>query len=188
MENNRSKTTFKKRRNTPKNDLSFQQIDTINEEDESSSHSFSDNQEELINEDEFDNLDITDNKPVSKYQFYFEAIITIILCFHSYFIYSYLNIVHVVYIFLLTYTRYETDYNCLVKNKKTFMIVLIIIDSIYLILKSIFFVIFSINKSISNTLSDIYPFFLVDHNWKNYYEYVMVFIIIVLFIDSSSNF
>ena len=138
MEKVRSKTTFKKKNNTPKNDLSLQQKETIKEEDDSSSHSFSENQEDLINDDEIDNIDFTDNKPVSKYQFYFEAIITIILCFHSYFIYSYLNIIHVIYIFLLTYTRYETDFNCLVKNKKTLMIVLIIIDSVYLILKSIF--------------------------------------------------
>ena len=182
MEKVRSKTTFKKKNNTPKNDLSLQQKETIKEEDDSSSHSFSENQEDLINDDEIDNIDFTDNKPVSKYQFYFEAIITIILCFHSYFIYSYLNIIHVIYIFLLTYTRYETDFNCLVKNKKTLMIVLIIIDSVYLILKSIFFIIYSTESSISNTLNVIYPFFLVEYNWKNYYEYAMVFIIIVLFI------
>ena len=178
----RTKTLMSKKKNSQKNIPSFHKKKTIKEEFDSSSQSSSDNQEELINDDEIDNIENTDIKPVSKYQFYFEAIITIILCFHSYFIYSYLNIVHVLYIFLLTYTRYETDFNCLVKNKKTLLIVLIIVDSVYLILKTVFFIIFALNKSISYSIKVIYPFFLIEYNWKNYYEYAMVFIIIILFI------
>ena len=59
---------------------------------------------DLMNEED------SDNKSVSTFQYYFEAIITIILFFHSFFIYSYLNIIHVVYCFLLTYSRYDIDY------------------------------------------------------------------------------
>ena len=157
MENiSRSYTVKNIKKNSKKFDFSFHQKNIIKEEYESSNQSFSDTQEDLINEEE---TDTKDYKPVSKFQYYFEAIITIILCFHSYFIYSYLNIIHVIYCFLLTYSRYETDFNFLVKNKKTLMIVLIIVDSIYLILKSIFFIIFSLENTLSESISTIYPFF-----------------------------
>ena len=180
MENiSRSYTVKNIKKNSKKFDFSFHQKNIIKEEYESSNQSFSDTQEDLINEEE---TDTKDYKPVSKFQYYFEAIITIILCFHSYFIYSYLNIIHVIYCFLLTYSRYETDFNFLVKNKKTLMIVLIIVDSIYLILKSIFFIIFSLENTLSESISTIYPFFIIGYEWKNYYEYAMVFIIIILFL------
>jgi hypothetical protein len=62
------------------------------------------------------------------------------------------------------------------------MIVLIIIDSIYLVIKSIFFIIFSLENNLSENLESVYQFFVVGYEWRNYYEYVMVFIIIILFL------
>ena len=169
--------TVKNNKKSPKKlDASINQKNIIKEELESSKEYLSDTQEDLINEED------SDNKSVSTFQYYFEAIITIILFFHSFFIYSYLNIIHVVYCFLLTYSRYDIDYTFLVKNKKTLMIVLIIIDSIYLVIKSIFFIIFSLENNLSENLESVYQFFVVGYEWRNYYEYVMVFIIIILFL------
>ena len=169
--------TVKNNKKSPKQlDASINQKNIIKEELESSKEYLSDTQEDLMNEED------SDNKSVSTFQYYFEAIITIILFFHSFFIYSYLNIIHVVYCFLLTYSRYDIDYTFLVKNKKTLMIVLIIIDSIYLVIKSIFFIIFSLENNLSENLESVYQFFVVGYEWRNYYEYVMVFIIIILFL------
>ena len=172
---NRSYTLKYKKKNQLKQDMSLDPKLIIKEETESPRDYLSDSQEEKTNEDypELPN-------PVSKYQYYFEIIITIIFCFHCYFIYSYLNIIHLIFCFLLIYSRYETDYTFFVKNKKTFLIVLIIIDSAYLVLKSIFFIIFSLENSVSENLEVIYPYFNVGYIWENYYEYVMVFIIIIL--------
>ena len=177
MEKHTRSYTVKNNKKSPKQlDASINQKNIIKEELESSKEYLSDTQEDLINEED------SDNKSVSTFQYYFEAIITIILFFHSFFIYSYLNIIHVVYCFLLTYSRYDIDYTFLVKNKKTLMIVLIIIDSIYLVIKSIFFIIFSLENNLSENLESVYQFFVVGYEWRNYYEYVMVFIIIILFL------
>ena len=93
--------------------ISSYQKNAIKEEMESSREYLSDTQEEINNDDDSDNI-----KPVSKFQYYFETIITIILCFHCYFIYSYLNIFHLVFCFLFTYSKYDIEYNFLVKNKE----------------------------------------------------------------------
>ena len=177
MEDHPRSYTVKNKQKSPKKlDNSINIKSSIKEELESSKDYNSDTQEEINNEEE------SDTQIVSKFQFYFEAIITIILCFHSYLIYSYLNIIHVCFIFILTFSRYETEYTFLLKNKKTLMIVLIIIDAIYLVIKTIFFIIFALENSLSNKLGPIYPFFVIKYEWQNYFEYVMVFIIIVLFL------
>ena len=102
---NRSYTLKYKKKNQLKQDISLDPKLIIKEETESPRDYLSDSQEEKTNEDypELPN-------PVSKYQYYFEIIITIIFCFHCYFIYSYLNIIHLIFCFLLIYSRYETDY------------------------------------------------------------------------------
>ena len=125
----RSYTVKKERRNQRKLDIDSNFA--IKEENESSKENISDSQEDIINEED------SEFHPVSKFQYYFELFMTIIMFFHIYLIYSYLNIIHLIYCFLLTYSRYEINYNFILKNKKTLMIVLIIIDSIYLVLKSI---------------------------------------------------
>ena len=157
--------------------ISSYQKNAIKEEMESSREYLSDTQEEINNDDDSDNI-----KPVSKFQYYFETIITIILCFHCYFIYSYLNIFHLVFCFLFTYSKYDIEYNFLVKNKKTLIMVLIIIDSVYLIVKSIFFIILSLENGVSQSVDAVNPFFIVKYEWRNYYEYVMIFCVIVLLI------
>ena len=173
----RSYTVKNRKRNVKKLDFSIisNQKNSIREEMESSRDNFSDTQEDINNEEDSDS-----NHHVSRFQYYFELIMTVILCFHSYFIYSYLNFIHLIYCFLLTYSRFDLDYNFISKNKKTLFIVLIIIDSGYLIVKSIFFIIFSLENSLSISLNSVYPFFVVGYEWRNYYEYSMVFIIIVL--------
>ena len=170
----RSYTVKKERRNQRKIDIDLNFA--IKEENESSKENISDSQEDIINEED------SEFHPVSKFQYYFELFMTIIMFFHIYLIYSYLNIIHLIYCFLLTYSRYEINYNFILKNKKTLMIVLIIIDSIYLVLKSIFFIIFSLENDVSEKIQSVYPYFVVGYDWKNYYEYAIVFIIIVLFL------
>jgi hypothetical protein len=171
---NRSYTLKYKKKNQLKQEISLEPKLMIKEETDSTKDYLSDSQEEKTIEDN------SEMHPVSTYQYYFETIITIILCFHCYFIYSYLNIIHLIFCFLLIYSKYETDYTFFVKKKKTLLVVLIIIDSAYLILKSIFFIIFSLENSASENLEIIYPYFIVGYIWENYYEYAMVFIIIVL--------
>ena len=170
----RSHTVKTSHKSSKKIDFSLNLKNSIKEELESSKEYNSDTQEEINNDEE------PDVQIVSKFQFYFEAIITIILCFHSYLIYSYLNVIHVCFIFILTFSRYETEYTFLLKNKKTLMIILVIIDSVYLVIKSIFFIIFALENSLSGKLKPIYPSFVIKYDWQNYFEYVMVFIIIVL--------
>ena len=139
--------------------------DAIKEENESIKDYLNESQEDIINEEE------SDLPNVSNYQYYFELILTIIMTLNSFIAYSYLNIIHLIYCFLLIYSRFIIEYNFWAKSKKTLMIILSVIDSLYLILKSIFFIIFSLENEISDSLNLIYPFFNVEYSWKNYYDY-----------------
>ena len=148
--------------------------DAIKEENESIKDYLNESQEDIINEEE------SDLPNVSNYQYYFELILTIIMTLNSFIAYSYLNIIHLIYCFLLIYSRFLIEYNFWAKSKKTLMIILSVIDSLYLILKSIFFIIFSLENEISDSLNLIYPFFNVEYSWKNYYDYSIMAIIIIL--------
>ena len=151
--------------------------DPIKEENESIKDNFNDSQEDdIINEEE------SEIQNVSNYQYYFELIISIIMFINSFFSYSYLNIVHLIYCFLLIYTRFNIEYNFLEKTKKTLILVLLIIDIIYLIIKSIFFIIYSVDNEVSEKCLSIYPYFIIGYEWRNYYDYSIVFIIVVLII------
>ena len=148
--------------------------DPIKEENESIKDFLNESQEDIINEEE------SDFQNVSNYQYYFELILSIIMALNSFFVYSYLNIIHLLYCFLLIYSRFIIEYNFWAKSKKIFMIILLIFDVIYLIAKSIFFIIFALKKEISDSLNKIYPYFNVEYGWKNYYEYSIIAIIIIL--------
>ena len=147
--------------------------DPIKEENEDVKDNFNESQEDIINEEE------SDIENVSNYQYYFELIISIIMCLNSFFTYSYLNIIHLIYCVILIRSRYSIEYNFWVKSKKTLMIILIVIDIIYLIVKSVFFIIYAIDTE-SETLANVYPFFIVSSEWRNYYDYAIVSAIIVL--------
>ena len=148
--------------------------DPIKEENESIKDFLNESQEDIINEEE------SDFQNVSNYQYYFELILSIIMTLNSFFVYSYLNILHLMYCFLLIYSRFIIEYNFWAKSKKTLMIILLIIDAVYLIAKSIFFIIFALKKEISDSLNKIFPYFNVEFGWKNYYEYSIIAIIIIL--------
>ena len=173
MEIRRSFSLINKNRASLKNiELGILPKDTIKEENESVKDNLNESQEDIINEEE------SEVENVSGYQFYFEIIISIIMCLNAFFTYSHLNIIHLIYCILLIRSRYTLEYNFWVKSKKTLMIILIIIDIIYLIVKSIFFLIYKFS-SLNDTLKII---FIVEDNWRNYYDYIVVSIIIILII------
>ena len=174
MEIRRSFSLINKNRASLKNiELGILPKDTIKEENESVKDNLNESQEDIINEEE------SEVENVSGYQFYFEIIISIIMCLNAFFTYSHLNIIHLIYCILLIRSRYTLEYNFWVKSKKTLMIILIIIDIIYLIVKSIFFLIYKFS-SLNDTLKII---FIVEDNWRNYYDYIVVSIIIILIIE-----
>ena len=148
--------------------------DPIKEESESVKDNFNESQEDIINEED------SDSQTVSNYQYYFELILIIIMSLNSFFRYSYLNIIHLTYCFLLIYSRYIIEYNFWARSKKTLMIILLIIDAVYLIVKTIFFIIFALDNEISEKCNFLYPFLIVEHSWRNYYDYSILALIIIL--------
>ena len=164
----------KNRRNSLKRlNLDIYAKDAIKEENESVKDN-NETQVELINEEE------SDVQTVSNFQFYFELILSSIMCLNSFFVYSYLNIIHLIFCFLLIYSRFNLDYNFWAKNKATLMIILLTIDALYLIVKSIFFIIYALENEVSEKLNYIYPFFIIEYEWRNYYDYSIVAVIIIL--------
>ena len=164
----------KNRRKSLKNiELGIYPQDPIKEESESVKDNFNESQEDLINEEE------SDIQNVSNYQYYFEVILSVIMSLNAFFTYSYLNIIHLIYCILLIRSRYNVEYNFWAKSKKTLMIILIVLDFLYLIVKSIFFILFAFYSE-SESLLKIYPIFIVGYNWENYYDYGIVSVIIIL--------
>ena len=60
------------------------------------------------------------------------------------------------------------------------MIILLIIDAIFLILKTIFFIIFALDNDVSKKINFLYSYLSVEHFWWNYYDYTIVAVIIIL--------
>ena len=102
--------------------------DVIKEENEDG-NAINESQEDINNEED------SDVQNVSNFQYYFEVIITVIMSLNSFFIYSYLNIIHIFFCFLLLFSRFITEYNFWAKSKKAFMIFLLAIDIIYFLMK-----------------------------------------------------
>ena len=158
-------------------ELGIYPAEPIKEENESVKDNLNESQDDdIINEEE------SEIHVVSNYQYYFELIISIIMCFNSFFSYSYLNIIHLIYCFLLIYSRYNIEYNFWEKSKKLLIIILLVIDILYLIVKSIFFIIYSVDNEVTEKCKSLYPYFVIGYEWRNYYDYSIVFIIAVLFI------
>ena len=150
--------------------------DSIKEENESVKDNLNESQEDIINEED------SDIQNVSNFQYYFELILSIIMILNSFFTYSYLNIIHIIYCFLLLYSRFTIEYNFWVKTKKTLMIILLIINCLYLTIKTIFFIIYAVDNEITKKCDMLFPFFIVGYEWKNYYDYSIVSVIIILVI------
>ena len=150
--------------------------DSIKEENESVKDNLNESQEDIINEED------SDIQNVSNFQYYFELILLIIMILNSFFTYSYLNIIHIIYYFLLLYSRFTIEYNFWVKTKKTLMIILLIIDCLYLAVKTIFFIIYAVDNEITKKCDVLFPFFIVGYEWRNYYDYSIVSVIIILII------
>ena len=153
-------------------DLNIYSKDTIREENEYNNQNTS--QDENIIEEE------SDSQNVSNFQFYFEALLVIIMSLNSFFTYSYLNIFHLVFCFILIHSTFTIEYNYWARNKKTFMIILLIIDCLYIIIKSIIFILYALNNEFSEKIEFLYPFFIVSYEWRNYYDYSIVALIIIL--------
>ena len=138
--------------------------DVIKEENEDG-NVINESQEDINNEED------SDLQNVSNFQYYFEVIITTIMSLNSFFIYSYLNIIHIFFCFLLLFSRFIIEYNFWAKSKKAFMIILLVIDIIYFLVKSIFFIIYALTDELSTKIEFLYPFFIVEYGWKSYYDY-----------------
>ena len=111
--------------------------DVIQEENESINRikdNIYDETDDMTNEDE------SDFHNVSNFQYYFEFIISIIMSLNSFFTYSYLNIIHLVFCFIFIYSRFNIEYNFFAKSRKTFMIIVLLLDVIYIIIKTISFI------------------------------------------------
>ena len=135
----------------------------------------------VINESQEDNNEEdSEIQNVSNFQYYFEVIITVIMSLNSFFIYSYLSIIHIAFCFLLLFSRFIIEYNFWAKSKKPFMIILLVIDIIYFLAKSIFFIIYALTDELSEKFEFLYPYFIVEYDWKNYYDYGIVAFIIIL--------
>ena len=151
--------------------------DVIQEENESINR-IKDN---IYNEtDDVANEDESDFHSISNFQYYFELIISIIMSINSFFTYSYLNIIHLVFCFIFIYSRFNIEYNFFAKSRKTFMIIVLLLDVIYIIIKTILFILYAINSDLSEKIEFIYPFFIIGYQWRNYYDYVIVVLIILL--------
>ena len=151
--------------------------DVIQEENESINRikdNIYDEMDDVANEDE------SDFQNVSNFQYYFELIISIIMTLNSFFTYSYLNIIHLVFCFIFIYSRFNIEYNFFAKSRKTFMIIVLLLDVIYIIIKTILFILYAINSDLSEKLEFIYPFFIIGYQWRNYYDYAIVVLIILL--------
>ena len=168
VKNKKAESSYKKL------DLILNPKDIIKEENENIKGNLNDSQDE----DSFD--EESDFQNVSNYQFYFEVIISLVMCLNSFFTYSYLNIFHLVFCFIFIHSRINIEYNFWAKTKKTFMVILLSLDCLYLILKAIFFIIFALGNELSKSLEFLNPFFIVGYEWRNYYDFAIVFLIIVL--------
>ena len=139
----------------------------------------------IINEtnEDMNNEEDSELQNVSNFQYYFEVIITVIMSLNSFFVYSYLNIIHFVFCFTLLFSRFIIEYNFWAKSKKAFMIILLVIDIIYFLVKSIFFIIYALTDDLSENIEFLYPYFIIENGWKNYYDYgIVVFIIILILV------
>ena len=100
---------------------------------------------------------------------YFDYFMSLFLFINSFIYFSFINMLHLCYSFYLVYTKYSTQYNFYVKNKGRFTLFVLIIDTIYMVLKII-------NDIMSEKL--ITRFF--PENWESIYEYVIVSLIMLL--------
>ena len=124
----------------------------------------------------------SDIQNVSNYQYYFELILSIIMILNSFFTYSYLNIIHLIFCFLILHSRFNIQYNFWEKSRRTFMIILLVIDCLYLVFKTIFVIIYAVDNEITENCEMLFPFFVVGNEWRNYYDYSVVSLIIILVI------
>ena len=136
----------------------------IKEENESLRDNLNESQEFSINEED------SDIQAVSGFQYYFEVILSILFLLNSFFIYSYINILHIIYCPILIRSRYNIEYNFWVKSKKCLMIFLIIIDISYIIIKTLLFVAFSCEIE-HEIIQNLYAYFLIGRNWQSSYDY-----------------
>ena len=150
--------------------------DAIQEENESVKDNLNESQEDIINEED------SDIQNVSNYQYYFELILSIIMILNSFFTYSYLNIIHLIFCFLILHSRFNIQYNFWEKSRRTFMIILLVIDCLYLVFKTIFVIIYAVDNEITENCEMLFPFFVVGNEWRNYYDYSVVSLIIILVI------
>ena len=131
------------------------------------------------------NEDDSDAQYVSNYQYYFEVILSVIMLLNSFFSYSYLNIIHIIYCVILLRSRYCIEYNFWAKSKKSLIILLVVINLLYLIAKTILYVVYAC-KVEHELLPKIYPYFIISNDWRSYYDYgvvsFMIFLILIYLI------
>jgi hypothetical protein len=165
------------RQENKKSNLKPFQLSALNEPIKEESDFFRDNlndsQELSVSEED------SEVQNVSNYQYYFEVILSIIMLLNSFFTYSYLNIIHIIYCALLLRSRYSIKYNFWVKSKKSLMILLVVINFIYLMVKSLLFIAYARHID-HELLPKIYPYFIISYNWQNYYDYGIVSFMIIL--------
>ena len=102
----------------------------------------------------------------------FDYFMPIFLFANSFIYYSFINIIHLCLSFYLIYAKYSTIYNCYMRNKGCFSLLVLVIDVLYYIFKIIIDI---VNKTKQqDILHDFFP-----NNWASIYEYVIVALIML---------
>ena len=102
----------------------------------------------------------------------FDYFMPILLFSNSFIYYSFINIIHLCFSFYLIYAKYSTLYNCYMRNKGCFTLLVLVIDVLYYIFKIIVDI---VNKTKQQNLL----YYIFPNNWASIYEYVIVALIML---------
>ena len=115
--------------------------------------------------------------------FYYEIFISIFLLINSFISFCFLNIIHILYSYLIIYNSYITNFSFRIKLEKYITISIIILDSTYLILKGSIHLYMDSKKENSNYDNDFFRAMnIFENNWRTAYDYVMNSIIVIMLI------
>ena len=158
-----------------KYELKDYDFDTLSQANSSFIEPMDDNIRESIPES-VNNENILEKSVILDYFIsYFDYFMSIFLYINSFIYFSYINIFHLIYSFYLLYSKYSSYYTFILRSKKKITFLLLCCELTYLIFKII---IDAINKSREEKiLGKVFP-----DEWCSIYEYVVVFLILVLLI------
>ena len=127
------------------------------------SDSYNDNNEYLNLESQYSN---------GVFVNYFDYFMSVFLFANSFIYYSFINVVHLCYAFFLVFAKYSTVFNCFMKNKGRFTLLVLVIDLLYIIFKMIIDI---MNKAKKEEILKGF----IPENWASIYEYVIVSLIML---------